>query len=305
LVAEARGLGAASSRSVASPDAIPGGVLPAFGARKAQRRWMTAKVTTAIAATLVIAAGTIMTVRGRDQAPIAVAKLDTAIVAPAVKQPVTPSSASSSTAVPLAVSPQTVAHSTAQKAALTRETQVASRAATEPKVPAAAPRAQPSRPAAMPVAPAVADSQLRVAATASVQPSPMTPAMGGAAQAKVMAPRRNVAMGASVARVMDASPPPPSSYAGCYEVNESTDVLPKRFALRADSTRAGFYDVRYVDSTGAVDGRMVDAGWLETGGRAVIRTARLGNVLTIARTETGIAADSPLGPRTVRVTGCR
>ena len=67
LVAEARGLVAASSRIVSALDVTPSGVLPAFGARKTRGRWMTAKLTTAIAATLVIAAGTMMTMRGRDE----------------------------------------------------------------------------------------------------------------------------------------------------------------------------------------------------------------------------------------------
>src|SRR5579862_5271807 len=38
-VAEARGLVAASSRIVSALDATPGGVLPAFGARKPRRWW--------------------------------------------------------------------------------------------------------------------------------------------------------------------------------------------------------------------------------------------------------------------------
>src|SRR5260370_19816174 len=72
MVAEARGLVAASSRIVSALDSlpgaqrgVPGGVVPAFGARKTPRRWMTAKVTTAIAATLVFVAGTVMIARGR------------------------------------------------------------------------------------------------------------------------------------------------------------------------------------------------------------------------------------------------
>jgi hypothetical protein len=115
-----------------------------------------------------------------------------------------------------------------------------------------------------------------------------------------------VAVERSMAPTLDAASLP--SYVGCYELNESTDVLPRRFALRVDSARAGVggsNPVRYIDSTGIVDGRMADAGWMETGGRAVIRTARLGEILTILRTGNAIWAQSPLGPRTVRVTTCR
>src|SRR5450759_1477375 len=98
------------------------------------------------------------------------------------------------------------------------------------------------------------------------------------------------------------------AYVDCYEVNESTDVLPKRFALRADSARAGaggLYEVRYVDSTGAVDGRIVDVGWTDISGRAAIRTAGRGEILTFLRVGNAVMVQSPLGPRTVRVTSCR
>jgi hypothetical protein len=128
---------------------------------------------------------------------------------------------------------------------------------------------------------------------------------GAIADAKT-ATRTSAASGRNLASVANVGLLP--SYAGCYEVNESTDVLPKRFALRTDSARAGvdgLYEVRYVDSTGVMDGRMVDAGWMETGGRAVIRTSRLGDILTILNTGNGIVAQSPLGPRTVKVTACR
>src|SRR4051812_2046514 len=68
LVAEARGFVAASSRIVSALDVVPANVVPAFG-KKPARRWMTTKVTTAIAATLVIAAGTMVTLRGHVETP--------------------------------------------------------------------------------------------------------------------------------------------------------------------------------------------------------------------------------------------
>ena len=286
MVAEARGLVAASSRIVSSLDSLPraqrgvsNGVLPSFGARKAPRRWMTAKMTTAIAATLVIAAGTMMSVRGRDQAPISRAKSETEATTPLATPALLPPAVTPKVATRAPAAGRTIDH--------------------------AAPP-QPSRAAAMPAATIVADSQLRAAATAAT-PTGVLAARGGAApQGKASAgfPRSMAVAGRSAGMLSEAVVTIPS-YAGCYELNESTDVLPKRFALREDSARAGLYEVRYVDSTGAVDGRMVDAGWLDTGDRAVIRTARLGDILTIARTEKGVAAESPLGPRTVRVTTCR
>src|SRR5258708_7348981 len=138
-------------------------------------------------------------------------------------------------------------------------------------------------------------------------PAAMAAAGGAAAgaAAKTVASRKSMAIGARSTQlsemVVTGTGP---LYAGCYELNESTDVLPKRFALRDDSARAGLQEIRYVDSTGAVDGRMVDAGWTEIGGRAVIRTTRLGESLTITRTGNDVGAEAPLGPRSVRVMKC-
>jgi hypothetical protein len=185
---------------------------------------------------------------------------------------------------------------------------------------AAKPDIQTGNVAATAAEPARIDSVAKVAAplptdSAQVRRSPavlggVAGASAGAGAALAVAgatagPRRNADLGRNLASVMVTGLN--ESYVGCYEVNESTDVLPSRFALRADSVRAGverLHEVRYVDSTGVVDGLMVDAGWTESGGTVVIRTTRMGDVLTIRRAGNAIVAQSPLGPRTVLMTAC-
>lgn len=330
MVAEARGLVAASSRIVSALDATPGGVLPAFGARKAPRRWMTAKVSTAIAATLVIAAGTVVTMRGRvdmpPQTPTAAVPHDSVTYAPAVQPGPSPSEAG-----------RPVDHAPSPTVAQRRENRAGRVAAetSEPKV------AIPAAAAPIPASSAVADAQIRAPVTASAPPSAVTAARdsigkvalavvqmdtaafgrspgltskvagalnsaAGAAGA-ISATRMSVQRTAASERAMAAFAPLPG-YVGCYEVNESTDVLPKRFALRSDSGRAppdALYEVRYVDSTGAVAGRIADIGWRVTSGRATIETVARDEILGIRRVgQDFFAAQSVLGPRTVRMTPC-
>jgi hypothetical protein len=293
MVAEARGLVAASSRIVSALDSLPraqrgvsNGMLPAFGARKTPRRWMTAKVTSAIAATLVIAAGTVMTVRGRVEPPVPAPKAGSpASPMAAAKHDTQLGSVAAPTAMPAPLA-RPVSPTTAQPMATARIDRVA-------KVAAAL---QTDR----------AQSPLSLLSTGRVAGAVAGAGGAGAVAEAKAAPRRNADFGRNLASVVTLGLQ--RSFVGCYEVNESTDVLPKRFALRTDSARAGvdgLYEVRYVDSTGVMDGRMVDAGWMETGGRAVIRTSRLGDILTILNTGNGIVAQSPLGPRTVKVTACR
>ena len=304
MVAEARGLVAASSRIVSALDALPGaqrGVtpdgVPAFAARKAPRRWATSRVTTAIAATLGLAAGVVLFFRGKIEEPersihTAVSMRDTAIAAPIAKaayKPATQTATALTASTVVARQPVDKVKSRKTLAARENQTRDAATSVATAQAPA---------PVAAQVSPAIPP---RLAA-------PMAAAGGaaaGAAAAKTAASRKSMAIGARSTQlsemVVTGTGP---LYAGCYELNESTDVLPKRFALRDDSARAGLQEIRYVDSTGAVDGRMVDAGWTEIGGRAVIRTTRLGEILTITRTGNDVGAESPLGPRSVRVMKC-
>jgi Putative zinc-finger len=325
MVAEARGLVAASSRIVAALDILPQaqrGVtphgVPAFGARKAPRRWAMSRVTTTIAATLGLAAGVVLFFRGKIEEPprsihTVVLTRDTTLAVPLAKaaSPTAPTTQTART-TSIAASPRPVDHVESRKSVATRGNQT--RDAIAAVVTASAPAspiaqvspAMPARSAAPMTAMGVGGQPRAPAAMAAAGGA----AASGLAEAKTAASRKSMAIGASPTQLMEVVVTGPSgpSYAGCYEVDQSTDVLPRRFALRADSARAGvagMYEVRYIDSTGAIDGRMVDAGWMEISGRAVIRTARSGEILAITRTGSAIGAESPLGPRTVRQTSCR
>lgn len=96
-------------------------------------------------------------------------------------------------------------------------------------------------------------------------------------------------------------------FVGCYELNESTDVLPARFALLTDASPAlpGQSGVRYVDSEGRPADRILDAGWVEQNGMALISTVGRGLVLSLSRTDSLARGQSVSGPRNGRVTPCR
>jgi hypothetical protein len=101
---------------------------------------------------------------------------------------------------------------------------------------------------------------------------------------------------------------PNASFVGCYQVSETTDVLPKEFALTnapgaADQLR-NTYEVRYLDSTGATSTPIIDVNWLALPGRAVIRSPR-GVILTLTRIGDKVAAQSALGLRTIQLVRCR
>ena len=291
MVAEARGLVAASSRIVSALDVMPGGVLPAFGARKSPRRWSTATtVGSAIAATLVIAAGTLMSVRG---------PVDQAAPIPAAAKPAQladlrrakPASA------PMAFRAERAAAPAAPVSVIA--------AAGNPSAPVqAAARAVPADSVGIVAAGAAVQIGVQIGKTAAV-------ASGGtgdarAAGAGAASARSRAAAERAFAPVTE--PATTSIYVGCYELSESVDVLPRRFALLADSGRAEAdrsYEVRYVDSTGAVDGRIPDVEWKDAGGRAAIRTAGRGEILTLVRVGSAVTVRSVLGARLLRVTPCR
>jgi hypothetical protein len=96
-----------------------------------------------------------------------------------------------------------------------------------------------------------------------------------------------------------------STFAGCYEMNVSTDILPIRFALVNDSAGPGQFEVRYLDADGRPAERIVDAVWGTEGGRAVVRTVARGTILTLTKTGTAVSAESPNGPRSGRVSACK
>ena len=96
-----------------------------------------------------------------------------------------------------------------------------------------------------------------------------------------------------------------ANFVGCYEMNVSTDILPARFALVADSAGPSRFEVRYLDGDGRPSERILDASWGTEGGRAVIRTTGRGTLLTLVKTGSAVTAESPNGPRTGRVFPCR
>ena len=351
LVAEARGLVAASSRIVSALDVAPSGALPAFG-RRAPRRWSVTTVGSAIAATLIIAAGTVMSLKSRVDAPERIAAVvDTQTATP----PAIPSQANPSQANPAQMSPvqsipaQTTPAQTTHRSGVAggvasapvAPTQRSAVAPTQQRVAVATPRTlpEPMIGAGIPSAPrAVAqpDSVRRVAIVPqadSLRMAPVSPMMGkmaGVASAPVNAAggvaRRSMTRSAgdrtsavdrsAVDRTVTseralapmADMALASAFAGCYELNESTDVLPARFALRSEANALGggaAREVRYVDSTGAVDGRIPDVSWTESEGRVVVRTNARGEILAIVRAGNVLAAQSGLGVRTVRVAPCR
>jgi anti-sigma factor RsiW len=322
LVAEARGLVAASSRIVSALDVTPGGVLPAFG-QKPRRSWSTRHTGWAIAATLVIAAGTLITVHGRvnepemltavDTTTLAVKPVATPVAAPPIASPVSPP-------VRRIASAGTENRVAREPAAARRDRQVASAPdpATPPREAAAAPVIS------APVLTARVDSAVKAAAATTIDsvrsaplvaPTNQIASVGGgvagggrsgAGRAMTRAKVQSSAVAPQRALAASADMSAPSAFAGCYEVDESIDVLPKRFALITSPLSAlGRGEVRYVDSTGAVDGRIPDVSWTEGDGRAVIRTNARGEVLAILRAGDTLTAQSAAGPRTLRVTQCR
>jgi hypothetical protein len=96
------------------------------------------------------------------------------------------------------------------------------------------------------------------------------------------------------------------AFAGCYEMNVSTDILPDRFALVSDSASLpGLLGIRYVDSTGRQSERIIDAGWTMVGGQVVIRTTARGTIMTLSKEGPAVTAETPNGPRRGRVISCR
>src|SRR5439155_25665243 len=118
LVGEARGLVAASSRIVSALDVTPGGDLPAFGRRPATQRWTVARM--AIAATLVLAAGTLITVRGRveNTAPLPATK--SPVAAMPVARPDTVPSPAPSAVEPLSSAASRMADRLTKRAPVSR-----------------------------------------------------------------------------------------------------------------------------------------------------------------------------------------
>ena len=303
-VAEARGLVAASSRIVSALDTVPGGVIPAFGSPKPWRQRQVRWIGSAIAATLVIAAGTMLSLNDRGGQPTKVMKTTDSV------QPTIPkSSGAVVTTPPPAARPIERAAATARQAntLATRNSPVrvdSVRLSTDllaanvappvasAKIDAPAPAAPTSPVIERRDAAGAGGRTMAKGAVAAAPPSAIGGFAGGASRVArpAAATQRQIPMSDMAAS---------SSFVGCYELDQSADVLPRRFAL------IGSDEVRYIDSTGAIAGRIPDVSWTETNGRAVVRTAARGEVLSLDRSLPTLSAQSKLGARTVRALDCR
>jgi hypothetical protein len=311
-VAEARGLVAASSRIIGHLDAVPGNVIPA---KRPKKLWSRSTWPGAIAATLLVAVGLYATRDKQDaftETGITLPALTPGVIVPTVRDsmPVVAPPA----AGPVAVGAQAQARQArtdirvlppATDAAIpelqkSSATSVAAPAAPAP-VAAALPRSSSSELQLRGVGEAGAADNARRAAGG----------VGTAAAAVDMSEQRAARMRA--AREMTRSEfaaeasSATAAFVGCYEMSVSTDILPARFALVADSSAVlpGLLGVRYLDGQGNLSDRIVDAGWTVDGSRAVIRSPGKGVLLTLTRTGSAVTGSSPNGLRSGRVAFCR
>lgn len=312
VVAEARGLIAASSRIVGHLDAVPANVIPteARGLLLKRKTWLRSPWPPAIAASLIIAIGLYSS---REAPPGTGSRPGTGSGAPALapapenqpgpgtgsnrpapgtgSRPGTGSEARNEARE--AVTPELPpANAASQKATITAPTPTAA------ALPPSAPLPQRADVQAAEETRATADRLNRSRVSAAVG------AVAGGAAGAAAAPSR-ASMERSFSLLDQASTEATRAFAGCYEMNVSTDILPDRFALVTDSaTMPGLLGIRYVDSTGQLSERIVDAGWTMAGGQALVRTAR-GTILTLSKAGPAVTGDSPNGPRRGRVISCR
>jgi hypothetical protein len=93
--------------------------------------------------------------------------------------------------------------------------------------------------------------------------------------------------------------------AGCYEMNASTEVLPARFALDADSSAIpGLMSIRYVDADGRPTSPIADLGWTFDLSRVIVKTQTGETLLTLRKTGSAVAGAGRSGSRTGRVVSC-
>jgi anti-sigma factor RsiW len=301
-VAEARGLIAASSRIVGALDHVPAGVIPIAAKPRRSRIpiW-----SSALAATLLVAVGSLLVQKGRvtprDSVAISgetkeVRGLDTSVrlsrpqvsAVPAAEAP----TAQHASEVPIQVGPPPAAKVTQMRPQVEASPKAVDLSVPAPTVPA--------RPLAM--------------NTDSVAPSARADAQSER-QRRALSPTKAVAAasagaGGGVSR-MALQPSSGNfaetrlSFAGCYEDNTSTDVLPRRFALSRDSAGLGdFRQVRYIDSTGAVGPVIPDVVWRQTAGLASIRNRAGTELLALRQAGSAMVALSSTGPRPIRILPC-
>ena len=286
-VADARGLVAASSRIVSALDHTPGGVIP-IQSKRARRLWITPAIT-AIAATVVLAAGTLL-VQKREApkteavnvSPLTAAVADT--VASTAQAPSVQTKAMNR-------QPPRVAGADARLSHTDVGPQPRPRAMEERKLAAAPPTAAP-----LPASPVPAEKMAAAEVNRDsmrMQRASVARTLAGGMGGGRASSSGSFAPGAAPAAARAAEPMAVADKAiptmiGCYEASESRDVLPRRFALLAGG------EVRYVDSTGKRDGVIVDVSWVDSAQSAIIRNRAGRELLRIRRVANEVVVDTPL-----------
>jgi hypothetical protein len=269
-VGEARGLIAGASRIVSALDVVPGGVIPrpkpttASVAASPKSLWRVLHFTplrAAIAATLLVAVGSLLVPRGDKRTPILTATVDTAVsdaVAATAAAPA-PMSASARVLPSSAPPPQaqaTVGARSRPSVAKVAEQKLESRTANAPVAEKAMADAAGfvARDSARPV---VADST-RVIETRAM----------AAAGASADVSRRDAARSAPVRLLNQAEP---LTLTGCFRAAEDPArlgiALPQRFSLERDTTRNV---LRRLDDAGRVESAV--GGWRQVNATSVLIT---------------------------------
>lgn len=274
LVAEARGMIAGASRIVSSLDVTRGGVLPAIPAPRGRSLWRALHLTparAALAAALLLAVGSLLTVRHTptDMSEQVLQKIDHPEAAPAAaavapppakaKQPVAASTTMAMAPAPrhVSVPKPTPAQSTADAAGASASTA---------GVPAAAAMAA-APPSHVPVADSIAVARV---------------ALLDSAAHREAAVRRIPAFGQANARleqvVVTGAAMSSSGFEGCYLVRTDgamRDSVPERFALERPNR------VRVVTMDAARDTVIRGATWRQTSATAALVSFPSGNTVPI------------------------
>jgi hypothetical protein len=326
-VAAARGLIAATSRIVGHLDIVPGSVIPAAAPAK-RSYWLRTAWPAAIAASLIVAIGLYGT---KDKQQELAVLPDSAPVARDRVEAVTSTAMTPPPAAPLTVRPSP--ERPVSRVSRARQQEVFSAdsvslppamAASQKSVATASAPAAATIPSTQAAAPALgavvatemrADSMSRVDSTRARTTANRQVASGGGGGGRggsgtvggtARAATGAVAQQRDFAMVDRARSEAVQAALGCYELNTSTDVLPARFALTADSAAAsGLFAIRYLEDDGRLAPPIVDLGWVPSGREIVVRNATGRQLLTFLKTGSTVTGDSPNGPRSGRVFSCR
>lgn len=281
LVAEARGMIAGASRIVSALDVVPGGVIPKSSRAKSSSGslWRALRLTpsrAAIAATLVIAASTVLTLRHDTptkfvpampmNAPAPTVSASPEPAAPVAEEAKAPS-ASAKADQPLQRRREVAATRTKMMDSLQSSAKAKSSAvevttansAVADKVVAAAPPAAPPVAAGAAAGGAVAAEARRSPAKVSVDST----RMDARAEAARLAPRLQTVpalRGATQRFASDAT----ASFSGCYQVDDSAakdKSPPLRFALDIMRADPGANVVRAVSADRVADTLIARASW--------------------------------------------